>query len=631
MNLSPLPIQKFFDNNGRPLNGGLLYTYVAGTTTKIATYTDSSGVTQNTNPVVLDYRGEARVWLDPELTYKFVLAPVGDTDPPTRPIWTVDNIQPGVTFTDLTRQIIGEILFPQTPEEVAGGVMPIYFYYEAPDIRRWGADPSGALDSVPAIHMGWQAYNFVSAAEGTYKIDQPITPVGNKTFSGPCGGTQSAQAVTLNHTGAGLLWDSSTNQFGGVCFQNFAIIGGNGGYAIKNGRPQSVFRNLHAETYDGGFIDLDDGVDGTTAPGSWACLIEDCKWVAPATQTAYRGINYSVNGGNTVVRRFTAIRGSIGAYCQQGEAIVFEQCSFNQQNSLYSSESASVGQCGIKFARNYSVGPPIKYYKQALTLRENYFEACSNNLWFDSCQSALVEGNYFDDNSAGGPNITIGAEANNVTIRNNHMLFRFTGGVVNNIYNTGTNTRVEDNDIELSDTSPPTAYWLQTTTKVYYGNNRVIDSARVPITYDGILDPNKVAFDTVQTDGTWTPVVAGSGTAGTQTYSLQFGRYTRIGRRINFDFVVIMSAKDGATAGNFTITGLPFTSRNDASRVYNVALGAYGGIDLTAGKTQAGGTIGVNSGVITMFESGDNVALAALTAASITATTTVYGSGSYEI
>lgn len=92
MNLAPLAIQKFFANNGRPLAGGLLFTYVSGTDTKIATYVDASGVTPNTNPIDLDFRGECRLWLDPSLSYKFILSPPGDTDPPTRPIWTVDDI-----------------------------------------------------------------------------------------------------------------------------------------------------------------------------------------------------------------------------------------------------------------------------------------------------------------------------------------------------------------------------------------------------------------------------------------------------------------------------------------------------------------------------------------------------------
>ncbi len=90
--LSPLPIQHFVDNNGNALSGGQLFTYSAGTTTKIATYTDAGGGTANANPVVLNSRGEANVWLTPATAYKFVLSPSTDTDPPTNPIWTVDNI-----------------------------------------------------------------------------------------------------------------------------------------------------------------------------------------------------------------------------------------------------------------------------------------------------------------------------------------------------------------------------------------------------------------------------------------------------------------------------------------------------------------------------------------------------------
>lgn len=91
MNLSPLPIQKFFDNNGIPLVAGRLFTYVAGTSTPIATYVDSVG-TLNSNPIVLDFRGECRLWIDALRAYKFILAPPGVDDPPTSPIWTVDNI-----------------------------------------------------------------------------------------------------------------------------------------------------------------------------------------------------------------------------------------------------------------------------------------------------------------------------------------------------------------------------------------------------------------------------------------------------------------------------------------------------------------------------------------------------------
>jgi hypothetical protein len=89
--LSPTPKLQFFDLNGAPLSGGLLYTYEAGTTTPLASYTDSTGNFANTNPIVLDSRGEANVWLAGDI-YKFALyTSVGVL------IWTVDNIN-GSTF-----------------------------------------------------------------------------------------------------------------------------------------------------------------------------------------------------------------------------------------------------------------------------------------------------------------------------------------------------------------------------------------------------------------------------------------------------------------------------------------------------------------------------------------------------
>jgi len=94
--LSPTPKLQFFDLNGAPLAGGLLYTYEAGSTTPLASYTDSTGLIANTNPIVLDSRGEANVWLDAD-SYKLALyTSVGVL------IWTVDNIRiVGVAVTAL--------------------------------------------------------------------------------------------------------------------------------------------------------------------------------------------------------------------------------------------------------------------------------------------------------------------------------------------------------------------------------------------------------------------------------------------------------------------------------------------------------------------------------------------------
>lgn len=91
--ISPAPILQFLDINGKPLSGAFLFTYAGGTTNKINTYTDSTGDTPNPNPIVLNALGEAPgIFVTPQTNIKFVLAPKGDSDPPSNPIWTVDNI-----------------------------------------------------------------------------------------------------------------------------------------------------------------------------------------------------------------------------------------------------------------------------------------------------------------------------------------------------------------------------------------------------------------------------------------------------------------------------------------------------------------------------------------------------------
>lgn len=84
--LSPSPKMQFFTAAGVPLVGGKLFTYASGTTSPLATYTDDTGNFTNTNPVILDSRGEASVWLGPS-RYTFVLKDADDNL-----IWTVDGV-----------------------------------------------------------------------------------------------------------------------------------------------------------------------------------------------------------------------------------------------------------------------------------------------------------------------------------------------------------------------------------------------------------------------------------------------------------------------------------------------------------------------------------------------------------
>ena len=86
---------QFFDDNGVPLAGGQLYTYAAGTTTPLASYTSISGLTSNQNPIVLDSAGRVsgtnEVWLTSAVSYKLVLKTSANVQ-----LWSADDIT-GIT------------------------------------------------------------------------------------------------------------------------------------------------------------------------------------------------------------------------------------------------------------------------------------------------------------------------------------------------------------------------------------------------------------------------------------------------------------------------------------------------------------------------------------------------------
>ncbi len=73
--LSPVGNEQQNDSNGAPLAGGLVYTYQAGTTTPQATYTDSTGGTAQTNPIVLNASGlpNSPIWLPNGQAVKLVI------------------------------------------------------------------------------------------------------------------------------------------------------------------------------------------------------------------------------------------------------------------------------------------------------------------------------------------------------------------------------------------------------------------------------------------------------------------------------------------------------------------------------------------------------------------------------
>lgn len=237
---------QFFDDNGVPLAGGLLYTYAAGTTTAAATYTSVTGLSANPNPIVLDAGGRVpnEVWLTVNSSYKFILE-----DSNNVLIGSWDNI-PGITDADAlatklanTSNIAqGDALigFKQT---YALGVMPGAVGKTLNDkmqdlvsVKDFGAVGDGVADDTAAIQAGidlaCQYGGCVYLPAGTYKISSALVFSMNSGLVDPFkrpsmrGDGMAATTIyqTINDNGIEIVGFDS-NPAGYCLFQDFTLYG----------------------------------------------------------------------------------------------------------------------------------------------------------------------------------------------------------------------------------------------------------------------------------------------------------------------------------------------------------------------------------------------------------------------
>jgi hypothetical protein len=182
--LSPPPKLQFFDANGVPLAGGKLYSYAAGTTTPLATYTSAAETTFNTNPLILNSRGEAEAWLG-SLLYKFKLTTAADVE-----IWTVDNISSSAELKAYFAASAGA----SRVGFIGAGAGAVARTAEAKmrdfvSVKDFGANGDGVTDATAAfqaaIDFATTGGNSVYVPPGIYQISS-ITLKDGVTLMGAC-------------------------------------------------------------------------------------------------------------------------------------------------------------------------------------------------------------------------------------------------------------------------------------------------------------------------------------------------------------------------------------------------------------------------------------------------------------
>ena len=218
----PLSNPKFqiFDSNGDPLAGGKVYSYEAGTSTAKATYSNAGLTTANTNPIILNSRGEADVYLASGAT-KLVVKTAADVT-----VWTLDNISTGTDGGVGTILITGDTTLTDpgyisdgTIYQIATGVtLTINGYFDAglyqifsctgtgavvfgdgiideAHPEWWGGVANGTTDSTAAINAACASYEVVALQSGVYKVTSALSLVGNQTLFGKGKGTTAITAT----------------------------------------------------------------------------------------------------------------------------------------------------------------------------------------------------------------------------------------------------------------------------------------------------------------------------------------------------------------------------------------------------------------------------------------------------
>jgi hypothetical protein len=109
--IATIPKFAFLTQNGAPLSGGTMEIYLSGTSTPSPSWQDEELTILNTNPIVLDSRGECMIWLQADLRYKFVLKnSVGVVQ------WTQNNIVGGNIAGDPSFSIFAAAIYAATTE-----------------------------------------------------------------------------------------------------------------------------------------------------------------------------------------------------------------------------------------------------------------------------------------------------------------------------------------------------------------------------------------------------------------------------------------------------------------------------------------------------------------------------------
>ena len=210
--LMPSPFQTVLDTAGNPISGAKICTYLAGTTTATATYTDAALSVANTNPIVADSAGRFTAYLSLGTSYKFVYQDATGTAGVCNGVTlkTVDNVfaVPSSASNVDIAGTAGEAL-------TAGQVVYLSDGSGGKTAGQWYKADSANTYSSTLPEIGMAQASMAAAASGTMRLVGSVTglsslTVGSTYYVGTAGAVTAtaptnARALGVADTTASLV------------------------------------------------------------------------------------------------------------------------------------------------------------------------------------------------------------------------------------------------------------------------------------------------------------------------------------------------------------------------------------------------------------------------------------------
>lgn len=196
----PPPIARFFTAAGAPCAGCQIFTYAAGTTTPLASYSDSTALVANTNPVILDANGQAPIWISG--AYKIVLEDANNvvqwTEDNIQDLFTTDNIQATSTTSMAVQNGSPLTLTTQAGKYFAAGVY-IQIVDNAAPTTNWMHCPITSYIGTQLVCTPDESGGSGTKTAWTISLSGPAGPTG---AAGP-GGASSGDMLGASNLAVG--------------------------------------------------------------------------------------------------------------------------------------------------------------------------------------------------------------------------------------------------------------------------------------------------------------------------------------------------------------------------------------------------------------------------------------------